>query len=200
MRVRSLAAPLLLAAVLAAGCSDDAPSTSGTAVDRPDTTEADPTTSTSDAPTTTAEPTTTVDPAAAAGLYSEAGPYRVGVTTLQLAKGPLVEVWYPAVDGGTGTDSYDVRDYVPEAIRALLTADVPAGYEYAADRDATVAAGQFPVVLFSHGYTGIRVQSTFLTSHLASWGMIVVSPEHPSRDLTNVLGGTASGDRADSIR
>lgn len=29
--------------------------------------------------------------------------------------------------------------------------------------------------------------------------MIVISPEHPSRDLTNVLGATASGDRADSV-
>ena len=57
--------------------------------------------------------------------------------------------------------------------------------------DAEVADGAFPVVLFSHGFTGIRVQSSFLMSHLASWGMVVVAPEHPSRDLTNVLGGTA---------
>jgi hypothetical protein len=45
----------------------------------------------------------------------------------------------------------------------------------------------------------MRLQSSFLTSHLASWGMIVVSPDHPSRDLANVLGGTASGDRADAV-
>jgi hypothetical protein len=45
----------------------------------------------------------------------------------------------------------------------------------------------------------MRLQSTFLTSNLASWGMIVVSSDHPSRSLENVLAGTASGDRADSV-
>lgn len=191
--------PLLLVALLAACGGDD----TATTTDAPTTTEAATTTSeaatTTEAPTTTDAPTTTVDPAAAATAYEEPGPYPVGVTTLQLAKGPLVEIWYPAVDGSDGTETYDMRDYVPEGIRALLTADIPAGATYAATRDAGLADGTFPVVLFSHGFSGVRVQSTFLTSHLASWGMIVIAPEHPSRDLTNVLGGTASGDRADSV-
>lgn len=149
--------------------------------------------------TTSVAPATTIDPADQAMAYTDAGPFPVGVTTLQLAKGPLVEVWYPAVEGTTGTETYDVRDYVPEAIRAMLTADIPAGTTYPAGRDAAVADGAFPVVLFSHGFAGIRVQSTFLTANMASYGMIVVSPEHPSRDLTNVLGFTSSGDRADSV-
>ncbi|MEY4176088.1 MAG: hypothetical protein RI900_3253 [Actinomycetota bacterium] len=171
--------------------SDAVPSTSEA------TTTAAPTTA---APTTTeAATTTTVDLAPLAQAYVEPGEYPVGVTTVQLAKGPLVEIWYPAVAGTTGTETYDVRDFVPEAIRAVLTGDAPASYSYAAGRDAVAAEGTFPVVLFSHGFTGIRVQSSFLTSHLASHGMIVVSPEHPSRNLTNVLGGTASGDRADSV-
>ncbi|MCB0979528.1 MAG: hypothetical protein H6513_03670 [Acidimicrobiaceae bacterium] len=191
--------PLLLVALLAACGGDD----TATTTDAPTSTEAATTTSgaatTTEAPTTTGAPSTTVDPAAAATAYEEPGPYPVGVTTVQLAKGPLVEVWYPAVDGSDGTETYDMRDYVPDGIRALLTADIPAGATYAATRDAALADGRFPVVLFSHGFSGVRVQSTFLTSHLASWGMIVVSPEHPSRDLTNVLGGTATGDRADSV-
>ena len=103
--------------------------------------------------------------------------------TLALESGQKVEVWYPAVPGTTGTDTYDVRDYTPPAIKALLTGDAPAAYSYSAGRDAAFADGAFPVVLFSHGFTGIRVQSSFLTSHLASWGMVVVAPEHPSRDL-----------------
>jgi dienelactone hydrolase len=153
-----------------------------------------------DAPATTAEATTTTfDPTADARAYAERGPHAVGVTTLTLAKGPSVEVWYPAVDGSTGTETYDVRDFTPEAIRGLLTGDATATYSYEAARDADVADGAYPVVLFSHGFTGMRLQSSFLTSHLASWGMIVVSPDHPSRDLANVLGGTASGDRADAV-
>ncbi|CAN0476672.1 unnamed protein product, partial [Phaeothamnion confervicola] len=57
----------------------------------------------------------------------------------------------------------------------------------------------FPVLLFSHGAVGYRLQSTFLTAHLASWGYVVAAPDHPSRDLFNVLGGTATGDRASSV-
>jgi len=51
------------------------------------------------------------------------------------------------------------------------------------------------LVLFSHGFTGMRLQSTAITTHLASHGFVVAAPDHPSRDLFNVLGATASGDR-----
>jgi pimeloyl-ACP methyl ester carboxylesterase len=208
------------AAVVVAGCSSDAKqpspttttpttaSTTGAPTVSPATkasTTTPPTTPTT-TPTTEAATTTTIAPttttigrAAAAAAYTSAGPHPVGVTTLTLAKGNRVEVWYPAVTGTTGTESYDVRDYTPEAIRALLTADVPAIYTYAAGRDAAVADGTFPVVLFSHGFTGIRVQSTFLTAHLASWGIVVAAPDHPSRDLPDVLSNTASGNVADSV-
>ena len=149
-------------------------------------------------PTTTAAPTTIPDAATMAALYTEAGPYPVGVTSLELAAGNKVEVWYPAIEGTTGTDSYDMRDFIPEAISALLTADVPAVYEYSAGRDAGAATGTFPVVLFSHGSSGIRFQSTFLTAHLASWGIIVAAPDHWSRDLFHTLSAPV-GDRNSSV-
>jgi len=168
----------------------DAPTTTG-----PPAT-AEPTT---DAPTTLAATTTTVDLATLATAYSEVGPHPVGVTTLALAKGPAVEVWYPAVADTTGSVSYDVRDFVPDAIRALLTADIPATFSFAGARDAAAADGTFPVVLFSHGFSGFRLQSTFLTAHLASWGFVVAAPDHPSRDLSDVLLNTATGDRDDSV-
>jgi dienelactone hydrolase len=142
---------------------------------------------------------TTIAPADNATAYTERGPYPVGVTTLQLDKGPSVEVWYPAVEGTTGTDEYDLRDYLPEAISALIPDDAPpdlATFTYDASRDADAADGTFPLVLFSHGSTAVRVQSSELTSHLASWGMVVASPDHPSRNLRNVLSGTAATDRA----
>lgn len=187
----------VVALVTLAACSSDGGSAS------PDTTAGDSGTTApsaeSTAAATTDAPTTTVSPAELAQAYTERGEFAVGVTTVQLDKGPMVEVWYPAVEGTTGTETYDVRDFTPDAIKAILTGDAPASYSYEAGRDAAVADGEFPVVLFSHGFTGIRLQSTFLTSHLASHGMIVVSSDHPSRDLTNVLGGTASGDREDSV-
>ena len=145
---------------------------------------------TTDAPTTTEVPsttTTTIDAATLTQAYTEAGPYPVGVTTAALANGIKVEIWYPAAAGSSGTETYDVRDFTAPAIKAILTADIPATYSYAAARDAAVADGTFPVVLNSHGFSGIRVGSSFLTSHLASWGMIVVSPDHPTRDLYHAV-------------
>lgn len=111
----------------------------------------------------------------------------VGVTTVAVNEFISGEVWYPAVAGSEGTDSYDVRDFTPFILRSMLTGDVQSTYTYDAQRDAEVAKGKFPVVLFSHGFGGFRTQSTFLTAHLASQGMIVIAPDHPSRDLAAAL-------------
>ncbi len=208
---------LALGAVIVVGAacsSDDSAPTPTTGAGATSTTAA-PTTAapestelpTTEAPSTTPAPTdvvttTTVDVAEAALAYTEPGPYPVGVKTIRLTGGPYVEIWYPAAEGTTGEVSYDVRDFVPEAIRGLLTADVPATYSFAGARDALVADApdaSFPVVLFSHGFSGMRLQSTFLTAHLASWGFVVAAPDHASRDLMNVLGGTATGDLAASV-
>ena len=192
---RSPAIALLLSgALLLAACSDD--SADEGADDTPVTSAAADTTST--VAETTAPPTT-LSPEDLAMAYTGAGPHPVGVITLALADGTPVEVWYPAAEGTTGSETYDLRDHIPEAIRALLTADVPAGLTYPAGRDAEAAEGRFPLVLFSHGFSGVRMQSTILTTHLASWGMIVVSPEHPSRNLAAVLAALAPSDPQASV-
>jgi predicted dienelactone hydrolase len=146
--------------------------------------------------------TTTLSVADAATAYSTPGPHPVGVATLTLDDGVPVEVWYPAVGGTTGEVSYDMRTKVPQAIRDLLTADVPAVYTIDAGRDAQVADGEFPLVVYSHGFAGIREASSFLTSHLASWGMIVAAPDHWSRDLFHTLGGmpASTNDPVDDLR
>ena len=189
---RSLVLSSLIATIAISACSGDDASTAVSDTAAP----------TSEVVSTevlaTDAPNATLDPATEAMAYTEPGEYPVGVTTLELAAGNKVEVWYPAIVGTTGTESYDVRDFVPDAIRALLTADIPASYTYTAGRDASVADGAFPIVLFSHGYSGIRLQSTFLTSHLASWGMIVIAPDHWSRDLNHVLSAPV-GDRESSV-
>jgi dienelactone hydrolase len=173
--MRRLLAALAVTLVAAGGCSDDGGD--------------------GDAEATT----TTLDPREAATAYAEAGPHPVGVTTLALPSGPAVEVWYPAVEGTQGTETYDARDFVPPAIQSILTGDAPATYTYDAGRDAEAAEGTFPVVLFSHGFAGFRLQTTYLTSHLASQGMVVVAPDHPSRDLFHVLSGQASPDPVASV-
>lgn len=165
---RVLVALLALATLVAACSSDDGDGDEGAA----------------DATTTTA--------ALPPGAYAELGPHEVGVRTFELADGNLVEVWYPAAEGsteGAEPDTYEISDWLPEGIQAQVPEGIDA-YTTVAVRDVPVHAdGPFPVVLFSHGFASFRTQSTFLTQHLASWGMVVASPDHPSRGLLAVFSG-----------
>lgn len=131
------------------------------------------------------------------------GPFSVGVTTLALPgdKAP-VEVWYPVEKqavAGAKTVSYNVEDYLPAALQKLFPPGFQGGvYQTDAYRDLPIATGRFPLVEFTHGYSGFRTQSTFLTTHLASWGFVVAAPDLLDNDLTAVLGGKkASGSGAD---
>ncbi|MDW5330332.1 alpha/beta hydrolase [Plantactinospora sp. KLBMP9567] len=88
--------------------------------------------------------------------------YAVGVRTLDLGRGtarPLpVTVWYPA------------RDDRPASAAARPT--VPR-------RDAPVAAGRFPIVLFSHGLHSLPELHAPLTIRWASAGFVVAAPAYP---------------------
>lgn len=132
--------------------------------------------------------------------YAEAGPWAVGVTTLELGD-RLVEVWYPAARGaerGTERDAYYIRDWLPEAIDAILPAEANPPFETDAYRGiAPSGDGPFPLVLFAHGFAGFRDQSTFLTTHLASWGFVVAAPDYLERGLGAALGQRPAVPRAD---
>lgn len=131
-------------------------------------------------------------PAAACAAYVEAGAFVSGVTTLDV-DGVKVEVWYPAEPtsaAGKTKATYDMREWLPAAERSKIPdAETPL-FQMNAYRDLPVAKGRrFPVVAFSHGLGGYRMQSSFLMSHLASWGFVVVAPDHVERGLAIVLEG-----------
>lgn len=82
-----------------------------------------------------------------------------------------VEVWYPSVEGATGSTT----------LTALLrdgTTEVP--LEGKAVRDAApVAEGApFPLIIISHGYPGNRFLLSHLAENLASKGYVVASIDH----------------------
>jgi dienelactone hydrolase len=133
--------------------------------------------------------TTQAPPAVTAAELAEIGPSPVGVTTRELPTGNLVEIWYPAGPDAEGlTHSYSLRDFTPALMRELVPADLDDRVTIAAGRDATVASdGPYPLVLFSHGSAGFRSQSSNLAHHLASWGMVVASADHPSRSFENFV-------------
>ena len=125
------------------------------------------------------------------------GPFPAGVRTLQLADeargGRLlpVEIWYPAGDAHAGQDVAEgTRDHYE-----LVPGFPPMPQD--AVRDAAPRPGRWPLVAFSHGYTGHRRQSTFLCTHLASHGYVVVSADHTGNTSLDALDAMMSGRRPD---
>jgi predicted dienelactone hydrolase len=124
--------------------------------------------------------------------YEGRGPWATGVRTIELPD-RLVEVWYPAPASsvaGLATDSYDVRDFLPEADRDRIPASSPTTVAMNAYRDAPPAEGPFPLVLFSHGIASFRMQSSEMASHMASWGFVVAAPDHFERGLAAFIDGS----------
>ncbi len=131
-------------------------------------------------------------------VFTEFGDLPVGVRTLELGEEPgeqPLSVWYPADSdavAGMDTEIYDSAQAIPAAFRALIPESMQSAVETNSYRDAPLAAGgPYPVVIYSHGYGGHRDVAIFLTSHLASHGFIVASPEHIHRNLPAQAFGTA---------
>ena len=131
-------------------------------------------------------------------VFTEFGEFPVGVTTLELGEEPgqqPLSVWYPAdrnaVDG-METEIFDSSQVIPEAFRALIPDSMKSPVETNSYRDAPVAEGNvYPVVIYSHGFGGYRDVAIFFTTHLASHGFVVASPEHLHRNLPAQAFGTA---------
>lgn len=125
--------------------------------------------------------------------FSVPGPYAAGTAQFDVNGDPVV-VWYPVDKSdvtGSSKYTYHLRSWVPASFAALIPASFPDGVKEDAYQNVPMAAGPFPVVLFSHGYGGYPEQSSFLTTRLATWGMIVVAPDQQKRDLTAVILGQA---------
>lgn len=130
-------------------------------------------------------PTDPADPA-------DPGPYRAGVRTIDIIdhqrddRKLRTEIWYPTCD----------RDSLPSP-------PYSSGIRTSAIRGAAPAPGPFPWVVFSHGLTAVREQSTFVTEHLASHGYVVVSPDHEGntgRDFNPLLVFASALDRPQDLR
>ncbi len=132
---------------------------------------------------------------------SARGPFQVGVKTVSFEDpsrtgpdgGPRkleVEIWYPATDASKDAPraSYAATDvFLEEAIRSagpIELNDVPS--DAARDAAPREDRGPFPLVLFSHGAYGTRIQSLFYTTALASHGYVVVAPDHTGNTLQDL--------------
>lgn len=127
------------------------------------------------------------------------GSYRVGTTTRHVVNDSrrdpyntsdqrelMIRLWYPAKSG----ESHSLSPYLKEAVESakLLNSFIGVSKEESRDLemvythatpDLEVAVGQFPVILFSHGYVGsVPEVYTAFCEELASHGYIVVAIAH----------------------
>ncbi|HQN01066.1 MAG TPA: dienelactone hydrolase family protein [Candidatus Hydrogenedentes bacterium] len=140
------------------------------------------------------------------------GTYPVGVTTITfvdhsrtdaLTKGPRTlptEIWYPAGEETRGLPVNRLSDFFlknqsPELALLLLAGfgveleEADKVFKNFAVRDARIADGIFPLILFSHGNGGMRMQNTSWCEHLASHGYIVVAPDHTGNCSVTFVNG-----------
>jgi predicted dienelactone hydrolase len=126
-------------------------------------------------------------PAIDAPELARLGTYGVGLRTITLAdEGRMIglELWYPAKN---------VADAVPVTYAGSFTAEPPAAPTRftrpgIAVRDASPAAGQFPLVIVSHGYDNDAIALSWLTENLASKGFVVAAIRHADPPITDRTG------------
>lgn len=130
----------------------------------------------------------------AAPALAHPGPYLVGVQTLHLTNPdqinvlkshgairrydrPLVtELWYPATPGSQPGTTYETL---------LRDGHCPILLHGSACREAAQAAGEWPLVILSHGYPGNRMLMAHFGEKLASHGYVVASIDHTDSTYDN---------------
>jgi predicted dienelactone hydrolase len=98
----------------------------------------------------------------------------------------VVDVWYPAPAGPQPLTSY-------EPIPGVRFESVNA------HDDADVLPGSYPLILMSHGRTGMRFAYSLLCEALAARGAIVAAPDHAGDVMIDWLGGTNASDRTNEV-
>ncbi len=136
---------------------------------------------------------------------AQVGPYTVGVKTLELVNSGqvdvmaqlsgarvlgdrklAVEVWYPAMARSSKGTEYVTLCRDGRTVVHLFGS---------ASRDAVALAGDYPLVILSHGFPGNRMLMSHLGENLASKGYLVASIDHPDSTYGDpaYLGGQAFG-------
>jgi predicted dienelactone hydrolase len=154
--------------------------------------------STPSAPTNATTGPSTTAATSGAAPYAKKGAFAVGYTALHLAGNRQVVVWYPAdpaLTAGHQQETIDLASLLSPDLQSKIPASDRVKYQAGAYQDAPAAAqpGNYPLVVFSHGFAGYPEQSVSLTTHLASWGFVVAAPDHVERSLDGLLGTAAKG-------
>lgn len=175
------ASTLVLAACGGSGDGAAQPSTPGPTDPTPGTV---PETTSTAATAETTEPDAPVDTIATLEPFEVLpfGPYDVGVQTITLdadSERPLtLDVWFPVDDAGEAPPHeysflpglVDVSDHAVSIDPGAISADAP-----------------FPLVVYSHGSGGLRYIASDYTETIASYGYVVVAPDHSGNTALDQL-------------
>ncbi|MEJ2412932.1 MAG: hypothetical protein P8Y34_08055 [Anaerolineales bacterium] len=113
-------------------------------------------------------------------LYSQPGPYPVGFKEVQIKQGPSLslKVWYPAdcISGCQApvTYAYQVKFDQPLGTTSLASYQGSSFGDPAGD----TSRGPYPLVILSPGFGIGSTSYAWLAEHLASYGFVVISPDH----------------------
>ena len=132
-------------------------------------------------------------------LPNPTGPYLVGIVDRELVdeehgRRLMVSVWYPAAKGGTSAPLTHYPDEVATGLGNL--AGLPGllfqhlrYFMLAANEGAPILAegAPFPIIVFSHGMVGLRLQNSSTLQDLASWGYIVLALDHTDAAAVTVF-------------
>lgn len=112
--------------------------------------------------------------------YSLSGPHPVGLQKLTTGGViPLeITVWYPAVDGETDGQavSYPYEIKIAKPLGSVTFATFGGQAQW--DALANLSTGPYPLVILSPGFSIGAATYGWLAEHLASYGFVVVAPEH----------------------
>ncbi len=87
-----------------------------------------------------------------------------------------VEIWYPSSEPNEGQDlKADTQD---QFVAPGLSGEPGSKAHQAAVRDVKKKPGELPMIVLVHGYAGHRRELTYLGTHLASHGFLVVAADH----------------------
>jgi predicted dienelactone hydrolase len=139
------------------------------------------------------------------------GPYKIGTTTMVLTDSSrheiysgnpddlrrfMVQVWYPAVPTASSVRAPwmanadivapSLSDYLhlPHFFLDHLTLMKTNSY---IDAPADISGAPYPVLLFSHGWSGFRAQNTDQVQELVSHGYVVIALEYTYADRVAVF-------------
>ncbi|MFZ4718493.1 MAG: alpha/beta hydrolase family protein [Ilumatobacteraceae bacterium] len=96
------------------------------------------------------------------------------------------DVWYPATASDAEPSHYELFPGVGFAA-------------VSATHHPPVAPGRYPLIMFSHGRTGMRISYSLVCEALAARGAVVVSADHPGDALVDWITGQHVDDRTNEM-